>query len=190
MLDGRAASVGVLLAPNLFEVRLHPDDAMAFVDWEAALCREMEAWLAEVAFARGLTTVGAIGVRIVPDQSVGRRSVRATARFERQMDDLAAERPGPRPMRLVAIDTGSSTLRLSGAAPRTVGRDRGNDLVLPHPEISRRHARIEVDRQEWRLVDLHSRNGTWINGERINAEAVTVGDEVAFAGLRFAVEPG
>jgi hypothetical protein len=189
MLDGRAASVGVLLAPNLFEARLHPDDAAAFADWEEALCREMEGWLAEVAFARGLTTVGAIRVRIVPDQSVSRRSVRATGRFERRVGDLAAARPGPRPMRLVGIDTGSATLRLSGATLRTVGRDRDNDLVLPHPEISRRHARIEVDRQEWRVFDLHSRNGTWINGERIDADTVTVGDEVAFAGLRFAVEP-
>jgi pSer/pThr/pTyr-binding forkhead associated (FHA) protein len=62
--------------------------------------------------------------------------------------------------------------------------------VLPNPEVSRRHARIEVADQEWRVFDLHSRNGTWINGKRIDAEAVDVGDEVAFAGLRFAVEPG
>ncbi len=190
MIDGRVASVGAMLAPNLFEARLHPDDAAAFADWEGALSREMEIWLAEVAFARGLTTVGAIRVCIVADQGVRRRSVRATARFESRVGDLTVERSGPRPVRLEPIGNDFSTLSLSGAVPRTVGRDRDNDLVLPHPEVSRRHARIELDRQRWRVVDLNSTNGTWINGERIESGAVSVGDEVAFAGLRFAVGPG
>jgi hypothetical protein len=190
MLDGRVASVGAMLAPNLFEARLHPDDAADFADWEEALGREMESWLAEVAFARGLTTVGAIRVRIVADQGVRRRSVRAAARFESRVDDLTVERSGLQPVRLEPIDNDFSSLNLSGAVPRTVGRDRENDLVLPHPEVSRRHARIELDRQWWRVVDLNSTNGTWINGERIESAAVSVGDEVAFAGLRFAVGPG
>jgi hypothetical protein len=190
MIDGRVASVGAMLAPNLFEARLHPDDAAEFADWEVALCREMESWLAEVAFARGLTLVGAIRVRIVADPDVRRRSVRAAARFESRIGDLTEERSGPRPVRLEPIDKDFSTLSLSGTVPRTVGRDRDNDLVLPHPEVSRRHARIELDRQRWRVVDLNSTNGTWINGERIETAAVSVGDEVAFAGLRFAVGPG
>ena len=190
MLDGRVASVGVMLAPNWYEALLHPDDAAVFADWEGALCREMETWLAEVAFARGLTTVGAIRVRLVPDPGVRRRTVRATARFERQTGDLIDRRQGTQPMRLVPMDIGFSTLHLSGAAPRTVGRDRDNDLVLEHPEISRRHARIELDRQRWRLTDLNSTNGTWINGERIESAAVKLGDEVAFAGVRFTVGPG
>jgi hypothetical protein len=129
-------------------------------------------------------------VCIVADQGVRRRSVRATARFESRVGDLTVERSGPRPVRLEPIDNDFPTLSLSGAVPRTVGRDRDNDLVLPHPEVSRRHARIESDRQRWRVVDLNSTNGTWINGERIETAAVSVGDEVAFAGLRFAVGPG
>lgn len=188
MLDGRAASVGVMLAPNVFEARLHPDDAADFADWEEALNREMESWLAEVAFARGLTTVGAIRVRLVPDPSVSRRSVRATARFERRGDDRLPERP--RPLRLTPVENEFAPLRLVGALAKSVGRDEGNDLVLAHPEISRRHARIERDGSGWRIVDLRSTNGTWVNGERVTAAPVSEGDEVAFAGLRFAVGPG
>ena len=81
MLDGRVTSVGTSLAPNLYEVRLHPEDAAAFTGWEQALSREMETWLAEFAFARGLSTVGPIQVRLVADASVGRRSVQAEGRF-------------------------------------------------------------------------------------------------------------
>jgi hypothetical protein len=190
MLDGRVASVGAMLAPNHFEARLHPDDAAGFADWEEALCREMETWLAEVAFARGLTTVGAIRVRLVPDQGMGRRTVRATARFERRVADPAGEGSETPPLRLAPIGNGFATLRLSGAAPRSVGRDGDNDLVLPHPEISRRHAWFELDRHRWRVIDLNSTNGTWVNGERVTSEVVSVGDEVSFAGLRFTVGPG
>lgn len=190
MLDGRAASVGVVLAPNVFEARLHPDDAAVFAGWEEALNREMESWLARVAFARGLTTVGAIRVRMVADPGVPRRMVRATARFERRPGDVPVERHEPRPLRLLPVENGFAPLRLSGAAPKSVGRDASNDLMLPHPEISRRHARIERDGAGWRVVDLRSTNGTWVNGERVDAAAVAVGDEVAFAGLRFAVGPG
>jgi hypothetical protein len=190
MLDGRVASVGAMLAPNHFEARLHPDDAAVFADWEEALCREMETWLAEVAFARGLTTVGAIRVHLIPDQRINRRSVRATARFERRMGDPAGERSGTAPLRLTPIQNGFATLRLSGAASRSVGRDRDNDLVLPHPEISRRHAWIELDRHRWRINDLNSTNGTWVNGDRISSEVISVGDEVSFAGLRFTFGPG
>ncbi len=190
MLDGRTASVGVMLAPNVFEARLHPDDAAAFADWEEALNREMESWLAEVAFARGLTTVGAIRVRMVADPTVTRRSVLAAARFERQAAELPVEPPEFQPLRLLPLDNGFAPLRLTNASPKTVGRDEGNDLMLPHPEISRRHARIEREGSGWRVVDLRSTNGTWVNGERIETARVTVGDEVAFAGLRFAVGPG
>ena len=34
MLDGRVTSVGTSLAPNLYEVRLHPEDAAAFAEWD------------------------------------------------------------------------------------------------------------------------------------------------------------
>ena len=190
MLDGRVASVGAMLAPNLFEARLHPDDAAIFADWDEALCRELETWLAEVAFARGLTTVGPIRVRIVADPSVSRRAVRAEARYESRPVDPLAPRSGSQPLRLAPVDNGFSLLLLSGTAPRTVGRERGNDLVLPHPEISRRHARIERDGEGWRVVDLNSTNGTWVNGERIETAPVSTGDEVAFADLRFSVGPG
>ncbi|HZU06898.1 MAG TPA: FHA domain-containing protein [Chloroflexota bacterium] len=49
----------------------------------------------------------------------------------------------------------------------TLGRGRDNDLVLPDRAISRRHARLQRLPDGWLLIDLHSRNGTWVNGERV-----------------------
>src|ERR671911_52440 len=103
MLDGRVTSVGTSLAPNLYEVRLHPEDAAAFAEWDGALSREMETWLGEFAFAQGLSTVGPIRVRLVEDASVGRRSVRAEGRFAGVAPAATQRRPErdlPQPLRL------------------------------------------------------------------------------------------
>jgi hypothetical protein len=67
MLNGRVTSVGTTLAPNQYDVLLHPEDAASFAGWEDALSREMEFWLAELVFARGLKTVGPIQVRLIED---------------------------------------------------------------------------------------------------------------------------
>lgn len=191
MLDGRAASVGVTLAPNLYDVRLHPDDAATFAGWEDALSREMETWLAELAFARGLSTIGPIRVRIAADPGITRRSVRAEGRFASggaSVADRHNKNQPLSPLRLRPKSPGVPGMTLS-IGPMTVGRADDNDLVLPDPEVSRRHARLEPAGSGWRVVDLGSRNGTWLNGERIDDAIIAAGDEVAFGGTRFTVEP-
>jgi hypothetical protein len=190
MLDGRVTSVGTSLAPNLYEVRLHPEDAARFTSWEQALRREMETWLAELAFARGLSTVGPIKVHLVEDASVGRRSVQAEGRFD--PGAAAGEKSrrsdcGPfRPLRLLPIDAGMPPVALV-SSPVRVGRAADNDLVLPDPEVSRHHARLEPEGEGWRAIDLGSTNGTWVNGVRLNAGTITSGDEVAFGSIRYTV---
>lgn len=51
----------------------------------------------------------------------------------------------------------------------TVGRADGNDLVLSEGGVSRNHARFFVDGAEVLLEDVGSANGTWVDGERIEA---------------------
>jgi len=193
MLDGRVTSVGTSLAPNLYEVRLHPEDAAVFAGWDEALSREMETWLAELVFARGLSTIGPIRVRLVEDVSVGRRSVTAEGRFAGAAAPAAPRRRPdqdlPRPLRLLPIEPGVPHLSLR-SRPVTVGRADDNDLVLADPEVSRHHARLEPDGQGWRAIDLGSTNGTWVNGVRLNAATIAVGDEVAFGASRYTVAAG
>ena len=193
MLDGRVTSMGTSLAPNQYEVRLHPEDAAAFTGWEQALSREMETWLAEFAFARGLSTVGPIQVRLVTDASVGRRSVQAKGRFAGGAapaeQSLGPNRELSRPLRLLPIDPGTPQMSLV-SDPVRVGRADDNDLVLADPEVSRHHARLEPVGQGWRAIDLGSTNGTWVNGVRLNAAAIDAGDELAFGSIRYTVAAG
>ena len=193
MLNGRVTSVGTTLAPNQYEVLLHPEDAASFAGWEDALSREMESWLAELTFARGLKTIGPIQVRLIEDASIARRSVRAVGRFaDAEMSAELSHRPArdlPLPMRLLPIDSGLPSVTLAGDA-MSVGRSEDNDLVLRAADVSRHHARLEPDGTRWRVVDLGSTNGTWVNGVRLTSVMLSSGDEVAFGDVRYTVAPG
>jgi hypothetical protein len=48
-----------------------------------------------------------------------------------------------------------------------IGRDPGNDLVLPTKSISREHARLTSVNGRWFVEDRGSYNGTLLNGTRI-----------------------
>ena len=63
----------------------------------------------------------------------------------------------------------------------TIGRE-GCDVVLPDPEVSRRHAVMRVlDSGDVAIEDLGSTNGTWVNDERAEGPTrVAPGDIVRF----------
>src|SRR3954453_3088213 len=48
----------------------------------------------------------------------------------------------------------------------TIGRDARNDLALPNdPKVSRQHARIRQEGDNYVIEDLQSRNGTFLERE-------------------------
>jgi predicted ATPase len=56
-------------------------------------------------------------------------------------------------------------------SPITIGRRPDNDIVLPwDSEVSRRHAHLLLAEEEWTLVDDESRNGSFLNGERVTEQ--------------------
>jgi two-component system, NtrC family, response regulator AtoC len=62
----------------------------------------------------------------------------------------------------------------------TVGRIAEVDLRVDHSSVSRRHARIMVDHGDIRISDLGSRNGTRVNGMRIDdVRVLMTGDVIA-----------
>jgi serine/threonine protein kinase len=61
-----------------------------------------------------------------------------------------------------------------------VGRDRTCSVVLTHPAVSRRHARITMSGGSCMLEDLKSANGTYVNNTRVEKIALKPGDVVRF----------
>lgn len=69
--------------------------------------------------------------------------------------------------------------------PLTIGRDASCGLHLDAPSMSRTHAEIDRTGHGYVLRDLRSKNGTFLNGERVdhNPHPLRDGDEIVFAGV-------
>lgn len=59
----------------------------------------------------------------------------------------------------------------------TLGRKEENQVVLHDPNISRFHARVFFN-QEWRIEDLNSTNGVFVNGKRVKDSPLQTGDQI------------
>jgi two-component system cell cycle response regulator len=69
--------------------------------------------------------------------------------------------------------------RFSLAVERVkIGRGIENDVVLHSDSVSRRHARIEARGGGYRLVDMASTNGTYVNDEPIDDVQLNRGDQI------------
>jgi serine phosphatase RsbU (regulator of sigma subunit) len=68
--------------------------------------------------------------------------------------------------------------------PFTIGRRPESDLVLSDPYVSREHAGIVVDGAEYWLIDLGSRHGTFVNGQKISRHCLRPNDRLDFGGIR------
>ena len=66
----------------------------------------------------------------------------------------------------------------------TVGRAPGSDIELSDDSVSSRHAQLEKTAGGWRLTDLQSTNGTFVNERRIDSVELKPGDRVLFGEVR------
>ena len=94
------------------------------------------------------------------------------------MDDLVFVEQHPVAGRTVEIGSGC-----------TIGRE-GCDVLLPDPEVSRRHAVVRVADGVASVEDVGSTNGTWLNGRRVEGRAeLRAGDELRLGNTVWHVRP-
>lgn len=51
-----------------------------------------------------------------------------------------------------------------------IGRSSDADITINNPSMSRKHTSLELKEGIYYLSDLHSMNGTWVNGKKIYAD--------------------
>jgi hypothetical protein len=73
---------------------------------------------------------------------------------------------------------GSGSRYALGEAVTTMGRHPDSDIFLDDITVSRRHAEIERSAGGYRVRDVGSLNGTYVNRERVDDVLLADGDEV------------
>jgi pSer/pThr/pTyr-binding forkhead associated (FHA) protein len=117
----------------------------------------------------------------------------ADSRFDLEVAlwDLAGGNPYRRLLERLGLDAEVGAIRvgavvLSSDRPRaawTIGRSRSCDVVQPEPTLSRRHATLQMRWGTWTLEDHASKNGTWVNGRRVQRVRLHPGDDVLLGDL-------
>ncbi len=85
------------------------------------------------------------------------------------------------PASLVVIDPNGHRSRVPvDPLPFNIGRQPESNLIVRDSRVSRAHARILMENEEYVLEDLGSRHGTFVNGKRITRQVLRNSDKIEF----------
>ncbi len=67
---------------------------------------------------------------------------------------------------------------IGGCGPIEIGKLPDRTIVLPGTRVSRSHCRLVRVGDDWRIEDLGSRNGLFVNNRRVSIQALDSGDQI------------
>jgi pSer/pThr/pTyr-binding forkhead associated (FHA) protein len=107
--------------------------------------------------------------------------------LQQQANRLSTQR---KPNITIEIRVGNKKVSQShfSQAEITIGRDTHCDLAVADEALSAQHARVVYHHGQWWLEDLSSRNGTFLNHEKLSVPAVVItGDEFKCGNTLFSI---
>jgi pSer/pThr/pTyr-binding forkhead associated (FHA) protein len=87
----------------------------------------------------------------------------------------------------LVLESGGLSVQLT-EPDMVIGRHSTADVRLPLPDVSRRHCRFLFGQGSWKVIDLESLNGVYVNGEPVKESIVHDGDAVGIGGFHFRVK--
>jgi len=90
---------------------------------------------------------------------------------------------------LILFKKDGSQKAFSVASDTTIiGRRHDCDLCIPLMVVSKRHCQLNLNKEAVKIRDLDSRNGTFLNGKRIDETTVQAGDYIRIGPLTFLLQ--
>ena len=188
--------VGVIV-PNQYVLHLNPTDFASFESYRAALEDDLGHGVLTRARRERYTLVARPRVRLNSDRGVRRGDIRVAARVvddagERRHREQSApvtsdtvvlstrEDAAPDSARrayLLVATEGQDPVQFDLGGPLiTIGRASDNDVIVDDPMVSRHHCQLKLQHGAYGFVDLGSRNGSMVNGQRVQEVALGPGD--------------
>lgn len=187
---------GLLVAPNRYTVRLHPDDHAALLDAQPDVAVMLGKHLVALAAESDLRLESAPEVVLVPDHMVALHGcavvadhIEATRQTTQMMavahdlDGHAPEDPGGKLPNAFVVMDGDKYVPLARSVVN-IGRRRDNGIVIDDRRVSRQHCQLRFRLGQFVLYDLGSRGGTLVNGARVTECALRSGDVISLAGVQ------
>ncbi|MEW5847488.1 MAG: FHA domain-containing protein [Myxococcota bacterium] len=125
-----------------------------------------------------------LGKEVLEEEFVFRTRVATEASMVGPPPAASSTANGEAPLRIrdwvLPLDKAGAS---NGSTRIFLGRASNNDLVVPHPTVSKLHAYFSKDHDKWWLIDVGSSNGTKMNGMRAPTRArvsLNDGDTLVF----------
>ena len=192
---------GKTLVPHYYCVMLNAQDFVNFKDGISAHQYELVDYLEKLAQSRSFATQRPIQVELQQRSFVPLRTLfveteehavpthnESTSDMLAITDDAVGHRRGETANVVVPVEHArnmryiievSSPDEATEQTPITttkiaIGRNFNNNVVLSDHQVSRHHAHITFHARRFQITDLASRNGTFVNGERLSSQAHTL----------------
>lgn len=205
--DGRTVGVRQVYVPNVFVYELSAPDQQRFAAYERALEAELAQLLIERARDRGWALLGPVRITFVVDAELIEGRFRVSGHVEASEQPIASDPPlvvrevapaqstsllgqtpaaqfgggGARPAPVASLvllsPDGPQVFKLH-ASSALLGRGEDADVPLADPAVSRAHARLLREDDDWVIEDLDSTNGTEVNGKPISRRRLVPGDRI------------
>ncbi|HJR18086.1 MAG TPA: DUF3662 and FHA domain-containing protein [Actinomycetota bacterium] len=186
MEDQKTVSVANVYVPNDFTFELSTKDLERLRPVENALAAELASVARRAAASEGWRLLGPPTIHLDEDPSLAAGTFRVAATVV-EGSDAAADGAGPHTQLIQMSERADAELIVIGSKRRpyplakdvlTIGRLDTGDIVLSDPGVSRKHAEVRREGDEWVVVDLSSTNGTLVNGQPVRRHRLASGDRI------------
>ena len=185
--EQKTVSVANVYVPNEFVFFLNAKDVKPLRPVENALAKELSAVARRAASSEGWRLLGPPAIRLVEEDGVAAGTFRIEAAVVEGPDE-EADKAGPHTQLIqMSAESGAAELVVVGSKRRpyplakdvlTIGRLDSCDIVLSDVGVSRKHAEVRREGDEWVVVDLNSTNGTIVNGTTVRRHRLAQGDRI------------
>jgi len=205
--DSRQVGVSRVYVDNVYTIELSPGDRQRFSDYERALTSELAALVVDTARENDWAMMGPARVDLETGGDLSEGRFRVVSRVETAEQPVPAVRgwvpeaaapvgpatamlPGEVRSARLRAPASLALISPTGAVAQVyplvqtevmIGRSEQSDIALADPGVSRNHARIIREGDDFIVEDLHSTNGTEVNGQPVRRRRLAEGDVVKLA---------